>query len=55
MKTHRIAAYCWVACGEKHKAGKSCIYIKRLADLDIDILKKMIVGSVKYTKRQYPS
>ena len=34
----------------KHKAGKSCIYIKKLADVDMDILKKMIVGSIKQTK-----
>ena len=31
----------------KHKIGKSCLYIKRLADVDLEVLKTMIAGSVK--------
>jgi len=31
----------------KHKTGKGCIYIKTLADINIDILKKMITLTVK--------
>ena len=34
----------------KHKTGKSCIYIKKLDDINVAILKKMIRLSVKYTK-----
>ena len=31
----------------KHKTGKSCLYIKRLADVDRRVLKKLIEKSVK--------
>ena len=30
----------------KHKTGKSCLYIKRLADVDNTVLKTIIDGSV---------
>lgn len=30
----------------KHSIGKSCLYIKRLADIDRDVLHKLIVDSV---------
>lgn len=30
-----------------HKTGKACLYIKRLSDIDIPTLKKLIVLSVK--------
>jgi hypothetical protein len=30
-----------------HKTGKSCLYIKRLSDVDINILRKIITASVK--------
>lgn len=39
----------------KHKAGKSCIYIKKLTDIDVEILKKMISHSVQYLNELYPS
>lgn len=39
----------------KHKAGKGCIFIKKNADIDIEILKKMISLSVQYLKELYPS
>ncbi|MEP6920442.1 MAG: DUF1801 domain-containing protein [bacterium] len=31
----------------KHKTGKSCLYIKKLDDVDLTVLKKMIGQSVK--------
>jgi hypothetical protein len=31
----------------KHKTGKSCLYIKQLADLDAKVLKQLIATSVK--------
>ncbi len=31
----------------KHKTGKSCLYIKRLADVDVGILQKIVEASVK--------
>jgi hypothetical protein len=38
----------------KHKAGKGCLYIKRLNDVDINILKKLVEQSVKFLKGKYP-
>ncbi len=37
----------------KYKTGKSCLYIKKLEDIDIKILKKLIRESVKYIKQKY--
>ncbi len=37
----------------KHTTSKACIYIKKLADVDIEILKKMIKASVEYMKNKY--
>jgi hypothetical protein len=31
----------------KHKAGKGCLYIKRLADVDLAVLEKLIAGAAK--------
>ncbi|GGF23673.1 DUF1801 domain-containing protein [Flavobacterium limi] len=39
----------------KHKAGKGCIYIKNLNDIDLEILKIMISASVKEIQKLYPS
>ena len=38
----------------KHKASKACIYIKKLANIDQDVLAKLIAHSVKYLKKMYP-
>jgi hypothetical protein len=38
----------------KHKMGKSCLHVKRLADLDIKVLEALIAGSVAEAKRRYP-
>lgn len=38
----------------KHKMGKVCLYFKRLADLDADILEKLVTNSVAEVKRRYP-
>ena len=37
----------------KHKASKVCIYIKKLADIDQDVLAKLITHSVEYLKKMY--
>ncbi len=37
----------------KYKTGKSCLYIKRLADVDEDVLQKLIDGSVKRMRKTY--
>lgn len=38
----------------KHKATKGCLYVKRLADIDVGILKSMIKKSIAHTKKMYP-
>jgi hypothetical protein len=38
----------------KHKAGKGCIYIKRLDDIDTNVLTTLIEQSVNNLKKQYP-
>ena len=37
----------------KYKTGKSCLYIKRLSDVDEKVLEKLIDGSVKYMRNNY--
>lgn len=37
----------------KHKMGKACLYVKRLADLDIAVLKQLAVNSVAEIQRRY--
>ena len=37
----------------KHKIGKSCLYFKRLSDLDTKILEKLVHASVTEVKRRY--
>lgn len=34
----------------KYKTGKACLYIKRLADVDVNILKQLIDESVRHLK-----
>ena len=36
-----------------HKMGKSCLHIKRLADIDKAVLQKLIAGCIAETKRLY--
>lgn len=31
----------------KHKTGKSCLYVKKLADVDLKVLKELVKKSVK--------
>ncbi len=39
----------------KHKMGKSCLYFKRLADLDVKVLEKLVAGSVAEIQRRHPN
>ena len=34
-----------VPASGKHKIGKSCLYFKRLADLDTKVLEALVAGS----------
>ena len=37
----------------KYKTGKSCLYIKRLSDVDEKVLEQLIDRSVKYMRKNY--
>ncbi len=37
----------------KHKTGKSCLYINKLADVDIEVLKQLISLSLDYMRERY--
>ena len=37
----------------KHKMGKSCLYFKRLGDLDRSVLEQLVAGSVADVRRRY--
>jgi hypothetical protein len=38
----------------KHTRGKGCLYIKRLADVDLPTLKEMVCASVAYMVKTHP-
>lgn len=38
----------------KHKIGKSCLYIKTLADVDMAVLEEMIRGALAHMNARYP-
>jgi len=38
----------------KYKTGKSCLYIKKLADVDTAVLNQLIERSVAYMAKKYP-
>ena len=37
----------------RHKLGKSCLYFKRLADLDQEVLEKLVAGSLAEVRRRH--
>ena len=38
----------------KHRTGKVCVYIRRLANVDVKVLEKLVARSVADTKSRYP-
>ncbi len=38
----------------KHRTGKVCVYIRRLADVDLKVLEKLVTRSVADMKSRYP-
>ena len=38
----------------EHRTGKVCVYIRRLADVDLKVLEKLLARSVADTKSRYP-
>jgi hypothetical protein len=39
----------------KHKVTKACLYVRRLAGLDMDVLRELIVNSIAEVRRHYSS
>jgi len=37
----------------KYKTGKSCLYVKNLEDIDLDVLRELIAESVAFMRRTY--
>lgn len=38
----------------KHRTGKACLYIRRLADIDEAVLEELIAGALAYMAEKYP-
>jgi hypothetical protein len=38
----------------KAKTSKACIYVKKLEDIDMDVLEKIVKGSMDHTRKLYP-
>ncbi len=38
----------------KYKIGKSCLYVKKLDDLDREVLAQLVEESVAYIRKKYP-
>ncbi|MFT4706083.1 MAG: hypothetical protein ACI81R_003801 [Bradymonadia bacterium] len=43
-----------VRLGE-HKTGKSCLYITRLSNVDIDVLRELMIASVAWVREKWPT
>lgn len=39
----------------KHTTGKACVYINKVADIDVDVLKALISQSLTFLKETYPN
>ena len=37
----------------KHKTGKGCLYIRRLSDIDLEVLAQLVAGAVAERKHHY--
>lgn len=38
----------------KHRAGKGCLYVKRLSDVDMKVLEALLRASMRELRRRYP-
>lgn len=39
----------------KHKMGKACLSVKRLADVDLAVLEELVAASIAATRARYPA
>lgn len=37
----------------KHKMAKACVYIKKTEDINVEVLKKLVTGSIKHYRAKY--
>lgn len=38
----------------KYKMGKACIYVKKLTDINLDVLQQMMQSTISFLKTEYP-
>lgn len=38
----------------KHTTGKACVYINKIADIDVEVLKELITQSITFLRGMYP-
>ncbi len=38
----------------KHRMGKACLYVKRLSDIDLAVLRELATASLHYLREAYP-
>lgn len=38
----------------QHTTGKACVYINKIADIDVDVLKELITQSITFLQEMYP-
>ncbi|GGD15368.1 DUF1801 domain-containing protein [Pontibacillus salipaludis] len=39
----------------KHKTGKACVYVNKLDDIDMEVLRSLIQQSINFIKHRYPT
>lgn len=39
----------------KHKLGKSCLYVNKLKDIDLNVLREMVKLSVEHMRKSHPN
>ncbi|WP_413377721.1 DUF1801 domain-containing protein [Paenibacillus taichungensis] len=39
----------------KHTTGKACVYVNKVADINLDVLQALINQSIKFLKETYPN
>lgn len=37
----------------KHEMAKACLYVRRMSDIDVDVLRELIVGSIAEIRKRY--
>jgi hypothetical protein len=37
----------------KHKTGKSCLYINKITDIDLDVLEEIVLDGIEYMRANY--